>query len=198
MIQLFIQELNFSEQLLWSVAVISTLLVAVLWVFSLFGLEVESMDGKGKYGDGASILIFFLFLSWSALLAHRWEPMVWKSLLYGLPISLFAAILPIWAHYSSRSRKQKKIRALFEPTQALSSTGQVLSSIPAHKHGRGKVHLNLRMAPYQMEAVTIGGALPPGAPIRVVDIIDDRILVVEPLDGAPPHTLPTEKIRGSG
>jgi len=67
----------------------------------------------------------------------------------------------------------------FDLDAARTSTGEVLTSIPPHRNGFGKVHLNLRAAPFEMDAVTAGEELPPGAPIRVVEVIDERVLLVE-------------------
>jgi hypothetical protein len=67
--------------------------------------------------------------------------------------------------------------------KALASTGKVLSSIPPHRNGFGKVHLNLREAPFEIDAVTAGQEVPKGTPVRVVDILDDKIVLVEPIVG---------------
>ena len=58
-------------------------------------------------------------------------------------------------------------------------------SIPPHRNGFGKVHLNVRGVPNELEAITAGQAIQPGMAVRVIDIIEDEVLVVEPVDRAP-------------
>jgi membrane-bound ClpP family serine protease len=49
------------------------------------------------------------------------------------------------------------------------------------------VHLNLRKAPYALDAISIGAEIRPGDSVRVVDIVDEHILVVEPLQHIGPQ-----------
>ena len=131
--------------------------------------------------------LFFTFFAWSSILAHLWEPSISKVFVYGIPVGIIAAIAPsILASIKSNSSSRSSFSG-FHLEEALTSTGEVLQSIPPHINGRGTVHLNLRNAPYKINAVSRSGELPAGVPVRVVAILDDQTLVVEPLDGQPPH-----------
>ena len=189
-----IDHLNFVEKLLWSVAIVATLLTVILFVMSFFGVELEKEKKSGypSWLDARTVLIFFTFFGWTSILAHLWISELPAVLLIGIPSGLLTAFLP-GALSALRKRNQRALYQSFEFDEALRSTGEVLAYIPSGRGGKGKVHLNLRSAPYQIDAVSNGRDLPVGAPVRVVEIVEGRILVVEPLeghaeDGRPPHT----------
>ncbi|MEM6377869.1 MAG: NfeD family protein [Bacteroidota bacterium] len=181
-----------TEKLLWSLAVVSTILLLILGAMSFFGYELEQEQNKTTkwpWLDAKSILLFFAFFGWSSILAHLWEESIGLVIIYGIPIGLLAAFAPQLLNYlRSGQRKVIASQSNFNLEDTLTSTGEVLQYIPPHIKGRGTVHLNLRNAPYQINAVSQNGELPAGVPVRVVAIMDDQTIVVEPIDGRPPHS----------
>lgn len=188
-----IDQLNGAEKLLWSMAIVSSLLTLILVVMSFFGfaLDKDRPQNRNRWLDARTVLLFFTFFSWTSILAHLWISELSAVLLIGIPSGLLTAALPRITQ-AIRRKNQQIMQNSFELTQALKSTGEVLAYIPSGRGGTGKVHLNLRSAPYQVDAISNGRDLPVGAPVRVVEIVENRLLVVEPLegnleDGTPPH-----------
>ena len=64
---------------------------------------------------------------------------------------------------------------------ALFQTGEVYLTIPETKRGQGKVHINIQGSMREMDAITEGKKLPTGATVRVIEVIDEKILLVEPV-----------------
>lgn len=181
-----------AEKLLWSLAIVSTFLMAILLVASYFHEDLEmKKQKKSGWGvnDSWSILLFLNFFTWTSILAHSWEGNLGKASLYGIPIGLLAALLPSLLPRTKKetNARPKRKETVFPLEKALTSTGEVLQYIPSNINGRGKVHLNLREAPYLLNAVSKSGELPVGQPVRVIEILDESTLVVEPLDGTPPN-----------
>lgn len=188
--------LSLTEKLLWSVAICASVLLLLLIVMRFLGYELEKSNSSALRFRGlntSGTLLFFTFSGWTSILAHQWEESIVWALIYGLPIGLLASIAPYLIRVI-RYRPPSKSPAArhYNLEETISSTGEVLHYIPPHIKGRGKVHLNLRNAPYQLNAVSQYGALSKGVPVRVVAIMDDQTLIVEPLDGRPPH-LPEQK-----
>ena len=177
-------QLNTIEKSSWGTAIIATCLLLILEVMSFLGQgkDHSKKAESSRTNDAQTVLLFFTFLGWSSILVHLWIPSWPIVLVIGVAIGLFTAGLP---RLISRFRKKKQlaIRQAFEMDKALKSTGEVLADIPSGRGGKGKVHLNLRSAPYQVDAVSNGRHLPVGSPVRVVEIVDGRVLVVEPLTG---------------
>jgi len=70
-----------------------------------------------------------------------------------------------------------------EIENAMFNTGKVYLTIPAKEAGQGKIHITIGNSFREINAVTKNlEPLPTGSPIRVVDIIDDNLLLVEPID----------------
>lgn len=191
---LFIQSfdlLSLTEKLLWSVAIVATILLLILMVMRFLGHDLEKEHAppqKLPWLDTNSILLFFTFFGWSSILAHLWEENILTVILSGIPVGLLAAFAHFIISYLKKQIPQKNnIPNDFNLEETLSSTGEVSRYIPPHVKGMGKVHLNLRNAPYQLNAVSQHGELPKGVPVRVIAIMDDQTLIVEPLDGRPPH-----------
>lgn len=182
-------QLTWAEQLLWVAAVVSTILLSIFLIMQFFNDEPDQNSTRFKINDARFLLTFFTFWAWTSLLAHIWEPGLLISLLDGLPFGLLAAFFP-----SLILRLRKPVKKMvpsnqpeFNYQEALSSTGEVLQYIPPHQEGLGRVHINLRKAPYALDAVSIGAEIRPGDSVRVVDIVDDHILVVEPLQHIGPQ-----------
>jgi hypothetical protein len=182
-------QFTWAEQLLWVAAVVFTILLSIFLIMQFFNDEHDHGYTRPKITDARFILTFFTFWAWTSLLAHIWEPGLLISLVDGLPFGILAALFP---YLILRLRKPvKKMvpsnRPEFNYQEALTSTGEVLQYIPPHQEGLGRVHLNLRKAPYALDAVSIGAEIRPGDSVRVVDIVDDHILVVEPLQHIGPQ-----------
>lgn len=182
--------LSIAEKLLWSLAIVSTVLLGMLVISSFFvdEDEKERTSPTGRWvPDSRSLLLFFTFLSWTTILAHSWEDKLLIAALYGLPLALLSAFIPVLLDRNRHRLRRNEGAADFPLERALTSTGEVLQTIPSHSRGRGIVHLNLREAPYRLKAISRSGTLPRGVPVRVVEVLDEHTIVVEPLDGRPPH-----------
>jgi hypothetical protein len=181
-------ELTWAEQLLWVFAVVSTMLWVIIMAMGLFSGDTDYRDHRLRKIDARSVMTFFTVLGWSGLLAHIWIVNIATALFYALPVALLAALLP---HLILRLRKPAKVgkHANFDYRAAISSTGEVLQYIPPHAAGYGKVHLNLRVAPNELNAISAGMELRAGDSVRVIDITEDNMLIVEPLHLAGPQAL---------
>jgi hypothetical protein len=58
----------------------------------------------------------------------------------------------------------------------------VYLTVPERRKGKGKVHVTLNNSLREMDAVTEGEALPNGRSVKIVEIIEDNVLVVEPVE----------------
>lgn len=62
---------------------------------------------------------------------------------------------------------------------AVGCKGNVYLKIPGEKQGEGKVQISIQGAIREFDALTAGEELETGAPIRVVEVINDNTLLVE-------------------
>lgn len=178
---------NWNQQIFWSIAVVASLLLVILTVYNLFSedTEAEITDNPADFFqlDARMVLTFFTAFGWAAAIITKFDTSFQKALLYGILIGLITAFLtgvkrlPDWFAF-------KNSRTIVE------STGKVLQSIPPHRAGMGKVHLDTRRLSAEVNAVTQGRELPIGSPVRVIGMLDDKTFLVEPIEDQD-HPKPT-------
>jgi len=62
---------------------------------------------------------------------------------------------------------------------AVGQTGKVYIPIPKEGKGYGKIHITFQGSYREMDAVTLDEELPTGTLVKVIDIMDNNVLVVE-------------------
>lgn len=175
------------RQIFWSIAVIATLFLLIFLAWSLFGQGAQEEQDTPRTRrllrwNSRAVLIFFTVFGWAGTLLSYFDFPTVHLLLISLAVGFLFGLIPLLVRLIFPDMNQP-----FKVKDALSSTGQVLQSIPPHRAGIGKVHLHLRQAPYELEAVTAGRELPPGMPVKVVAIIDEHTILVEPLESKHPQ-----------
>lgn len=169
-----------AQQIFWSVAIVSSVLLVILLVMTLFDTDEEPASNQPPpWLDARLILLFFTLLGWFTVIGSYLELPLRQNVLFSVLLSFSLIFIPSLLSVFSNQPDQSNL--VSDLKGAILSTGQVLQPIPPHRNGFGKVQLDHRRLPIAMDAVTAGQEIRPGAPVRVVDVIDNRILVVEPL-----------------
>lgn len=163
------------KQAFWSIAIICTLLLGIFFVLRQFEIYQDRKDAPDpkRWLNAQQVFLFFSILGWSSAIFMTPANWPWMLAITGL-----AGISVVWFYHQYFSRKSKTRK---KAGDYRTSIGEVLQPIPSHRNGFGKVHLNLRTAPRELEAITAGQEIPRGTPVRVVDVIDNRVLLVEPI-----------------
>ena len=165
------------ENAWWVAAIVATILLVLLLL--LLGTGGRPEGWPKKWTDPLSVLVFFAFLGWTGILASLWLDSFLAVLLWALPSSAAIALTPRLLLAFQRKKMRRKG---LKPEALVRSVGEVRQRIPPHQIGRGRVHLSLREAPYDWEAVTGGAPLETGIYVRVVGVIDEHTVLVEPLN----------------
>lgn len=174
--------LKIEQQIFWSLAIVFSLLSIILFLLDRMGYEQEAEVAKVKQPriiDARLVLIFLTSFGWASVLFSSFSWIITSILLF----SSFTALLVSFLQglvFGFPWRKQFDVQILVE------STGQVLQPIPPHKNGMGKVHLDIRKKSYELNALTTGRELREGVPVRVVDITEENILIVEAIEPKSP------------
>lgn len=178
---------EWTGQFFWMLAVVSTFLLFIRLGLSLFGEEETENKTEKRRFEVRGLLIFLTFFSWTNIWALYLGVNPSRGLAYGFFFGLIAALLSRFiASLLPGGPAVVRAHKLNTP-KILSSTGQVLKSIPPHRNGFGKVHLDLRGAPYSIDAVTAGQELTAGMAVRVIDVLDDQVVLVEPVESIQPR-----------
>lgn len=189
------EALSGPQQVFWGIAIVFSILFLIQFVFSLIGLDFDSDTDTDFHADTIdhnfsldtdftllsvrSIIAFFTFFGWTGVLVLNSGADVWSALGFSSLAGLAAMFIVAYLVYLfSRLSQEGNI----DMRRALYQTGEVYLSIPANKNGTGKIHIQIEGAFREVEAVTNGDALPTGSKVKVVEVIDDNLLLVEQSD----------------
>ena len=182
------------EKIFWGISIIFSVLFFIQFVLSLIGLDFDTdvdvdVDSDTGFTPDASFTIlsvrsfiaFFTFFGWAgvSVLSNG------GSGLWAVGVGTmagFSAMLLVGYIMYAFARLQDD-GSIFNPYEALDEIGTVYMRIPANKQGAGKIQIKLQGSIKEIEAITTETEMiTTGTSIRVVDIIDDKIMVVEPVD----------------
>ncbi|MFT6150397.1 MAG: hypothetical protein ACJAUH_003102 [Saprospiraceae bacterium] len=184
------------EKIFWGVSIIFSVLFFIQFVLSLIGLDFDSdvdMDFDSDVDSGfstdvsftvlsvRSFIAFFTFFGWTGVLVlNNGVSGLW-AVGFGA-IAGIAAMLIVGYMMYLFARLQDD-GSVFDPYEALDEVGTVYMKIPAGQQGSGKVQIKLQGSIKEVEAVTRDGEpIPMGTAVRIIDILDEKIMIVEPLD----------------
>lgn len=171
-------------------AVIATGLFLVKLGFEFFFGDVDGdldadiddphMDSTGAFTffSVLSLLAFFMGVGWMGLAARvSWGLGAFASAASATFFGIALMMLSSGLMYAVRQMTQV---ARYDLQTAVGHTGKVYLSIPARGGGQGQVEVTVSGRRKVLSAVSQGEAIPPFAAVKIVDVRDDEVFIVEP------------------
>ncbi len=180
-----------TEQIFWGIAIIFSTFFLIQFGLSVFGLDFDT-DADFEASDGGysldpsftllsvrSIIAFFAFFGWTGVMmlgrGANISLVMLASIGSGLVAMLVVAYLMYFFHRLAEEGNADLQELLFRD-------GTVYLTIPGHRQGKGKIHVTLNSSLREMDAVTEGEELPNGHSVKIVEIVEENVLVVEPVE----------------
>ncbi|MFK8103222.1 MAG: hypothetical protein AB8G15_11880 [Saprospiraceae bacterium] len=180
------------QQVFWGISIVFSVLFIIQFVLSLIGLDFDGdvdldvdtdMDGEYNLDPSFSLLsvrgiiAFFTFFGWTGVLVLN----AGGSTLMALLSASFAGFLAMFiVGYMIYMFSKLSQPGNIDVSRALFEVGEVYLTVPANKNGHGKIHLKIQGVFKEMDAVTDGDVLPTGSSVRIVEVLNDNLLLVEP------------------
>jgi len=163
---------NTVEQVFWSVALVFSLLLIMQTLTSVAldhdEEESASADHLLWWLNVRMVLVSITLTGWLGLIVLQFIPR-WGTALMLSAVASFALAIGleflVAEHYAQRKITER--------------TGKVSESVPPHKIGMGKVRV--KGSKQEWRAVTSGKEILPGAPVRIVEQVDEGTIEVEAL-----------------
>jgi len=188
------QALTAAQQVFWVVAGISSALFVVLFGLSLLGIDSDadadvdidldhdaghdfSLDKDFSAFSIRSIIAFLTFFGWTGVYLLSTGSTVTAAILVATLSGAAAMFVVAYMIYKFAQLEKSTTVNVYN---ALDHTGEVYLSIPQNLEGKGKIHIVVDGSLHEFEATTNGALLPTGTHVRVVDVLEDQILLVEP------------------
>ncbi|MEM9819653.1 MAG: hypothetical protein AAF985_01220 [Bacteroidota bacterium] len=184
------ESLSNTQQVFWAISIIFSVLFIIQFVLSLVGFDGDvdfetDVDSDGVQLDTdftlfsvRSIIAFFTFFGWTGVLVLNSGGGTWAAIGFATLSGFIAMLIVGYMMYLFSKMSES---GTFRTKSALHNTGEVYLKIPSAKSGYGKIHMKIKGAVKEMDAVTEGDALPTGASVRVIEVLDDNLLLVEPI-----------------
>lgn len=183
------------EKVFWYLAIPSTVVFLIQLFLTFFGLgegtaDVDSIDGGFDFdpdGDGfmesafnfftvRNFIIFFTVFGWSGIafsdMGYSEVATVVISTVLGIIVMLIVASLFYFIMNLASSGN-------IDLKKSIGATGSVYIPIPSEGKGTGKVQILIQESLKEVEAITNGKAISTGERVKVIEILDNNILVVE-------------------
>lgn len=188
MLELF-QNLDPTLKAFWSVALVSSLIFLIQTVMTFAGLDgsdglnADFHGDTGHDGDGPfqlfsfrNLINFLLGFSWAGIAFYQTFSskftLVIIAVLVGLGMVVLFAYLISLLHGLAEDNS-------FNMVNTVGHTAQVYLFIPAAKTGKGKIQISIKGAVHELDAVTAGDRIETGAMVRVTEVLDHSLLLVE-------------------
>ncbi len=176
-----------TEQIFWAMGAGGTIVLVLQTLISFIGLDIDT-DLDLDVGAGISLefglfsfksfLAFVAFFGWTGVIAlgHGWSmPLViLASAASGLVAMLLVAYMLFQFQKIESSGTMRIEEAVFEEAQ-------VYLAIPAAGEGIGQITIELNGAIQQLRAVSNGKTIPTGSAVKVIELLEKNILLVEPI-----------------
>jgi len=180
--------LSSPHQVFWFIAIVFTVLFFIQFILSLIGMESHSVDLNAHTDINVdhefsalsmrSIIAFFTFFGWTGVVVLNRGLGVWVAVTLASLAGLAAMFIVAYLMYKFSQLEQSGTLNLYH---ALDQQGEVYIPIPGERKGQGKIQLKVDGRVRELDAITDGVSLKTGDLIRVIEILDDNVLKVEPL-----------------
>ena len=175
------------EKIYWMIAVPASLIFLVVLITTFVGGDVDGadvdmdadgdMDGAGfQFFTFKNLVGFFTIFSWSGLACinsgYSSTVVLTVSIVSGLAMMIAMSSL---FYFMTRLVEDGTMKM----ENAIGRTGEVYLPIKANNSGFGKVQINIQGSIHEIRSVTNDGEdLVVGTVVKVVEVIDNHILVV--------------------
>ena len=182
------------QRAFWVIALLATLVFAIQMVLTLVGIgdtdaDVDTggldADATGDTMDtGGAIQLFTIRNMVNLLLGIGWGGVCFYSSIPSRPLLLLVAVLcgiAMVVAFLLMFRQLMKLESngAFRIEDCVGKACDVYLRIPAARSGQGKVQVSFGGSVQELDAVTDGEQLPSGTKVRVVQLIEGRLLLVE-------------------
>ena len=175
---------------LWCISLFSSLVFTIQSVMTFIGMDsgtdfdtdinsdLSMDDAPFQLFTFRNFINFFLGFGWTAITLRPIIENTFLLLIIGCAVgALLVTIVMLIFKWMSGMTQSGNI----ETENAIGCKGSVYLTVPSQRHGEGKVQITIQNAIREFNAITNGEKLPNGTPIKVIDIINDNTLLVEPI-----------------
>jgi hypothetical protein len=184
----FFVNMSSLEKAFWFIALPASLIFIIQTIMTFMGADASDgteADFDGDLADSdapfqlfslRNLINFLLGFSWSGISFYKTIQSQWLLILVAF---LFGALFVFLFFVIIRQVQKLAEDNSFNLKNTIGKTASVYLKIPENKSGFGKVQISVKGSFHELNAITNGEELPTGTMIKVLEIVDDNLILVE-------------------
>ena len=195
-ITIWYESLDPTLRVYWTIAIAASLVFIIQMTLTFIGIgdhdadlsmpDATDIPDGDTLDTGGAMQLFTIRNLINFLLGIGWGGVCFWSVIPLRPLLAIVAILcgsVFVAMFLFMFRQMKKLESngAFRIQDCVGMVCPVYLRIPDAREGQGKVQISLHGSVQEISAMTDGTFIPTGARVRVIQVIDDNTLLVEPI-----------------
>ncbi len=176
------------QQFLWAIAIPATIVLFGQTLLTFAGIDATDgveADFSGDLDTDTApfqlftirnFINFLLGFSWGGIAFYEIVP---NKIALALVATLIGAALVAMMMLIFKMTSKLDQDNTMQIDNAVGKSADVYLLIPGHRNGKGKVQIVIQKSVHELDAVTEGDTLPTGTLVRVKEVLEGKLLVVE-------------------
>ena len=172
----------------WGIAIFASIVVVIQMTMSFAGMgdvdfstDTDSLDDAGSMHLLSIRNIFYFLLGFGWAGVSLWNTIPNTLVLSAVAVLVGCLFVTIFV-FLFRQMMKLQSNGAFNINDAVGKVCDVYMRIPAQNQGLGKVQISFNGSVQELDARTAGEQIPSGAKVRVLRVLDKKVLEVEPLN----------------
>lgn len=187
--------LDAMQQMFWGCAIVASIVFIIQMVLTMLGMDGHDVDVDFDVADFGSadadtmdlggglslfsirnLINFFVGFGWAGISLHS---LISNTFLLIVVSVLIGVAFVLMFFYIKKQTKKFEANGAFNIQNCAGKTASVYLRIPGNNEGKGKVQISINGASHEIDAITLGEAIPTGARVHIIEILDSQTLKVE-------------------
>lgn len=185
--------LDMFDKVVWVIALTTSLIFLIQTIMTFVGMESGGMDADfdgdmTTHHDGGmpfelftfrNFINFFFGFSWTIIAFKKLIPNTTLLVLVGAVVgALLVAAMMYLIYLLLRLQQSGNMKI----EDAVGKTAEVYLTIPGNRNGMGKIHVRIQGTLRELDAISASETFSSGSLVKVIGVVEDRILLVEKLN----------------
>lgn len=186
-------ELDPTLRIFWGIAIFASIVFVIQTAMSFLGVadidsgdadvdfstDTDSLDDAGSMHLLSIRNIFYFLLGFGWTGVSLWNTIENRILLAAAAVLVGCSFVALFL-WLFRQMMKLQSNGAFDINDSVGKVCDVYLRIPAEAQGLGKVQISLGGSVQELDARSAGAQIPSGAKVRVLRVIDKKVLEVEP------------------
>ncbi len=170
-----------AAQIYWAIAIVASGIFLFQLVIAFIGLDADldaEIDDGGGFGliSLRTIIAFATFFGWGGVVAISRGYSSPQVLMIAFLFGFLAMVAVAFLFYQLLKMQES---GTIDTYKAIARVAEVYIPIPEGKSGTGKIQIEIAEKIMEFDAISEGEALPTGSKVKVMDVVNENVMLVK-------------------